>query len=70
MPKRNHTTRREPSSGISPYARYSKKPFVYSTALRQWERENGRRVSAEAEREATARNVRSASLRRTIHGNA
>lgn len=36
--KRNHTTRREPKSGMSSYRRHGKKPFTYSQALRQWER--------------------------------
>jgi hypothetical protein len=69
MSKRNHTTNAAKKSGISPYARYGKTPFLYSSALRQWERENGRRESVEAERVAHSRNVRAAANRRMVHGN-
>ncbi len=37
--KRNHTTKRLPKSGTSPYRRYGKKPYQYSQAHQQWRRE-------------------------------
>lgn len=49
--KRNHTTRREPRSGISPYSRYNKYEFRYSSELREWERSMGRKIKSERERE-------------------
>lgn len=36
--KRNHTTKRVPKSGISPYKRYGKRPATYSTAYHDWRR--------------------------------
>lgn len=36
--KRNHTTKRVPRSGISPYKRHGKKPFQYSPRYAEWKR--------------------------------
>lgn len=36
--KRNHTTKRVPKSGQSPYARYGKKAHTYSPAYQNWRR--------------------------------
>lgn len=37
--KRNHTTKRVPKSGISPYKRHAKKPYQYSPAYQAWKRD-------------------------------
>ena len=52
--KRNHTNRREPRSGISPYARHCKIEYRYSSELREWERSMGRKIKSDRERENAA----------------
>lgn len=37
--KRNHTTKRQPKSGVSPYKRYGKRPYQYSQKHMEWQRE-------------------------------
>jgi hypothetical protein len=37
-------------NGTSPYAKYQKRPYRYSDAIRQWEREMGRKAHAEEEK--------------------
>ena len=34
--KRNKTTNRVKKSGLSPYSRHGKRPYVYSPAYEQW----------------------------------
>lgn len=37
--KRNHTTSRIGRSGVSPYRKYKKRPYQYSPAHQQWQRD-------------------------------
>lgn len=37
--KRNHTTKRAGKSGMSPWARYNKRPFTYSPSYYNWFRD-------------------------------
>ena len=57
MAKRNKKIARAMRSGTSPYARYGKRPYRYSPAIRQWQREMGKRES-EFERQEREREDR------------
>lgn len=48
--KRNKEKARGMRSGTSPYHKYGKRPYRYSDAIRQWEREMGRKAHAEEEK--------------------
>ena len=48
--KRNKEKARGMRSGQSPYHKYGKRPHRYSDAIRQWERDMGRKADAEEQR--------------------
>lgn len=46
--KHNHTIERVPRSGTSPWARYNKRPYIYSQSYYKWFREMAGHVAANA----------------------